>query len=60
VDEILDSRRNRFGNLSYLVRWVGYAEETWERAEELVETEAAERFHQRYPDKPRPDDDLEG
>src|ERR1041385_2934545 len=58
VDEILDSRRSRFGNLSYLVRWIGYAEETWERAEGLAETEAAERFHRRYPDKPRPDDDL--
>ena len=58
VDEILNSRRNRHGNLSYLVRWLGYHEDTWEPAQELEETEAAELFHRRFPDKPRPDDDL--
>jgi len=53
VDEILDSRWSR-GNLQYLVKWTGHDSPTWEPETNLSETEAAERFHQLYPDKPSP------
>ena len=32
VEKIIDKKRNQYGNISYLVKWVGYSDEecTWE------------------------------
>jgi len=54
VEEILDSRRAR-GRLQYLVKWRGFADPTWEPEENLVEVEAVEIYHERYPERPAPD-----
>ena len=55
VEEILDSRfSRRRRRLEYLVKWVGYGETDWQSATSLNRTEAVERFHARYPDKPGP------
>jgi len=53
VEEILDSRRTR-GRLQYLVKWRGFADPTWEPEENLVEVEAVEIYHGRYPERPAP------
>jgi hypothetical protein len=58
VDEILDSKILR-NKLRYLVSWVGYTpnDRTWEPAENLENsTEAVERFHAQYPNRPSPTD----
>jgi hypothetical protein len=46
-----NKRRRRY---EYLTRWTGYDELSWEPAESLRETEAAGRFHARYPLEPNP------
>lgn len=52
VDEILDSRLRR-NHLSYLVKWTGFDNPTWEPAENLEHCPALiERFHTLYPSKP--------
>jgi hypothetical protein len=54
VEEILDSRRNR-GRIEYRIRWAGYDEETWEPKEYAFDVpDLVERFHRRYPRKPKP------
>ena len=53
VEEVLDSRRVR-RRLQYLVKWKIYPEPTWEPEDNLTEVQAVERFHERYPDRPRP------
>jgi len=53
VEEILDSRRTR-GQLQYLVKWRGFADPTWEPEENLVEVEAVDIYHGRYPEMPAP------
>jgi hypothetical protein len=51
IEAILDSRIHRC-NLQYLVKWIGYNIPDWELAELHSESEAVDRFHERYPDKP--------
>jgi hypothetical protein len=53
VEEIADSRLY-YRKLRYLVKWIGYDEPTWERAELVNDLEAVDRFHERYPSKPGP------
>ena len=53
VEEIPDSRRVR-GWLQYLVKWRGFADPTWEPEENLVEVEAVDIYHRRYPERPAP------
>jgi len=53
VEEILDSRRAR-GQLQYLVKWRGFADPTWEPKENLVEVEAVDIYHGRYPERLAP------
>ncbi|KAF7565972.1 hypothetical protein PtrM4_054060 [Pyrenophora tritici-repentis] len=38
----------------YLVKWVGYKELSWEPAEELKENDTFVRFHEQFPEKPKP------
>ena len=54
VEEVLDSKIVR-RKLKYLLKWVGYAEATWEPAENLEDIVAIDIFHQRYPNKPGPE-----
>src|SRR5277367_2889594 len=60
VEEILDSKRGGKGReLWYLVDWKGYnrEERTWEPARNLSHAEeAVAAFHQRYPQRPSPND----
>ncbi|KEP45477.1 putative Transposon Tf2-1 polyprotein, partial [Rhizoctonia solani 123E] len=56
VEEVLDSCKQR-RKVEYYVRWKGYGvgDQTWEPAENLENAlKEVERFHQRYPRKPRP------
>jgi len=53
VQEVLDSKLVR-NQLRYLVKWVGYDETTWERAESINEVKAVDDSHERYPLKPGP------
>lgn len=54
VDAVLDSRR-RNGQLWYLTRYIGYAEPSWQPAEDLEHApDAVREFHTRYPHKPQP------
>ena len=55
IESIEDSRyfgRNR--TVKYFVKWQGHTERTWEPAENFKETAAAEQYHLRYPDRPKP------
>jgi hypothetical protein len=57
IDRIDDCRFNKRRKVfEYLVKWSGYSnlDSTWEPADEFLQTQAAERFHQQYPDKPKP------
>ena len=54
VDAIVDSKFVG-KTLRYLVRWVGYADLTWEPSTMLANAlSVVKRFHQLYPSKPRP------
>ena len=53
VEEILDSRIYR-RRLQYLVKCIGFNRPNWEPAKGVHKLEAVDRFHQRYPEKPRP------
>ena len=54
VDEIVDSKFMS-NTLRYLIRWLGYADLTWELSTMLTNVPSAvKRFHQLYPSKPRP------
>ncbi len=57
VEEILDSRVH-YGNLQYLVKWLGFpvTDNEWLIAEELGTVEEyVTDFHEKYPNKPSPD-----
>lgn len=57
VEEILDSRVH-YGNLQYLVKWLGFpvTDNDWLKAEELgTAEEYVTDFHEKYPKKPSPD-----
>jgi len=53
VEEVLDSRMIR-GQLHYLVKWRGFAAPTWEPEENLVDVQAVDDYHERYPQGPAP------
>jgi hypothetical protein len=54
VEAILDSRRYR-GRLQYLVKWLGYNEQTWESPADVHNCPVlVEGLHTCYPRKPRP------
>jgi hypothetical protein len=56
VDDILDSRKKRNGDIEYLVSWKGYspADNTWEPAANLINAqELVAAFHRNYPQKPK-------
>ena len=53
VEEVLNSRIYR-RRLQYLVKWVGYTEPDWQPAENLRRTDAVNKFHIHYPEKPGP------
>ena len=53
VDAVLDSRL-RNGRQSYLVKWTGFPDPTWEPAENVDELRAVDEYHQRHPVKPGP------
>lgn len=60
VEAIIGARVRR-GNLQFLVKWKGYAEEddSWEPAGELLAAEDAIRdFYKKNPGAPRPMDDV--
>ena len=63
VKGILDSkRRGRGRELWYLMDWKGYSpeERTWEPAKNLTHAEeAVAAFHQRYPQRPSPNDTMD-
>ena len=57
VEEVLDSKRIGRKRVKCFVKWKGYGvgEQTWEPQENLESSkEAVERFHKRYPRKPKP------
>jgi hypothetical protein len=53
VEAIFDSQMHA-GKLQYLVKWIGYHMLGWEPTELHSESEAVNRFHEKYPDKPVP------
>ncbi|KAH0610200.1 uncharacterized protein H6S33_011727 [Morchella sextelata] len=54
VEDILDSRKRR-GRFEYLVRYMGYDEASWQPLSDLEHSpEIIRRFHERYPEKPKP------
>ena len=44
VDEILDAHVQR-NKLEYLVKWVGYDNPNWEKAKDINDLQAIDRFH---------------
>ncbi|KAH0602650.1 uncharacterized protein H6S33_008300 [Morchella sextelata] len=54
VEDILDSRKRR-GRFEYLVKYVGYNETSWQPLSDVEHSpDIVERFHERYPRKPKP------
>jgi hypothetical protein len=53
VSSVEDSRMYR-NQLQYLIRWTGYDSLTWEPVKFVNGLQAVEEFHQRYPQKPEP------
>jgi len=53
VDEILDSRVFR-KEPQYLVKWTGYTDATWNKAEYITGLASVDAFHKGYPWKPGP------
>ena len=53
VEKILDSRRFR-GKLQYLIRWLGYGNESdsWEPVTNVNAPDLVKDFHDQYPNKP--------
>ena len=47
VEEILDSRKTK-GTTEVLVRWIGYAQLTWELLSAFLEAEALDRYEAAY------------
>ena len=61
VDSILDSRLyGRTQKLQYLVKWTGYDRPGWEDARNINSLAAVDRFHELYPEKPGPLENLAG
>jgi hypothetical protein len=59
VDEIVDSRYNkRRRRFEYLVKWTGYSGLDWEPLAHVIETDAVKRYHDRYPNRPKPTDPV--
>jgi transposase InsO family protein len=61
IDELLDCKIERRGrgkpSLKYLVKWSGYNDPTWEPERYIAHVkDLLRQFHQRYPDKPAPQD----
>jgi hypothetical protein len=56
VEKIRFNKKRR--QYEYLTRWTGSDELSWEPAESLRDTEAAEQFHTQYPSEPNPFPDL--
>ncbi|TKA68421.1 hypothetical protein B0A49_13253, partial [Cryomyces minteri] len=55
IEEVVDSRMNaRLRRFEYRVRWTGYNDLTWEPIENVSEATAVDKYHQKYPGKPRP------
>ena len=55
VEEVVDSSRC-YRELEYKVEWMGDEETTWQLAGDLQHAaDMVELFHQKYPDKPRPE-----
>jgi hypothetical protein len=50
IEAILDSRIHCC-KLQYLVKWIGYDMPDWEPTELHSESEAVDRFYEKYPDK---------
>jgi len=46
--------------LQYLIRWTGYDSLTWEPAKFVDGLQAVDEFHQRYPQKPGPLENVLG
>ena len=59
VSSVEDSRIYR-NQLQYLIRWTGYDSLTWEPAKFVDGLQAVEEFHQRYPQKPGPLENVLG
>ena len=53
IDEVLDARVRR-NKLEYLIKWVGYDNSGWEKANDVNSLQAINRFHELYSDKPGP------
>ena len=53
VDEILVSLVLR-KEPQYLVKWTGYTDATWNKAEYMTGLDSVDAFHKRYPRKPGP------
>jgi hypothetical protein len=53
IEAILDSRIHR-RKLQYLVKWIGYDMPDWEPAKLHSQSEAVDRFHEKYPNKHGP------
>jgi hypothetical protein len=51
LEAILDSHLHRH-KLQYLVKWIGYDIWEWEPAKHHSESEAVDRIHKKYLDKP--------
>jgi len=52
-EEVLNARIFR-RRLQYLVKFIGDDQPEWKVVEEVIELEAVDKFHERYPDNPRP------
>jgi len=59
VSSVEDSRVYR-NQLQYLVRWTGYDSLTWQPAKFVDGLQAVDEFHQRYPQKPGPLENVLG
>jgi len=48
VEMIIDERSTEDNKVEYLVKWVGYDDDTWEPRENVEDTEALEKWEQRH------------
>lgn len=56
VKAVTDSKKDRHGQLTYKVEWVGWPGHTWEPAKNLKNApDVVEDFHEANPDKPAPE-----
>ena len=59
VSNVEDSRVY-WNQLQYLIRWTGYDSLTWEPAKFVTGLQAVDEFHQWYPGKPGPLEEVLG